>query len=96
MIALLTLTNTRGLEYGKIVQNVFTTAKVGALAGADRARIVGRLERDRGSRQFRRGFLDAARCRSGFRRHHGRDGVRPVRGHLRFADRIAVRRRCLE
>ncbi|HTS77732.1 MAG TPA: amino acid permease [Bryobacteraceae bacterium] len=32
IIALLTFTNTRGLEYGKIVQNVFTTAKVGALA----------------------------------------------------------------
>src|ERR1700712_4234467 len=29
MIALLTWTNTRGLEYGKIVQNVFTTAKTG-------------------------------------------------------------------
>jgi APA family basic amino acid/polyamine antiporter len=33
MIALLTWTNTRGLEYGRIVQNVFTTAKVGALLG---------------------------------------------------------------
>jgi APA family basic amino acid/polyamine antiporter len=33
MIALLTWTNTRGLEYGRIVQNIFTTAKTGALAG---------------------------------------------------------------
>ncbi|MEP7307294.1 MAG: amino acid permease [Acidobacteriota bacterium] len=33
MIALLTWTNTKGLEYGRIVQNVFTTAKTGALAG---------------------------------------------------------------
>ena len=33
LIALLTLTNTRGLEYGRIVQNVFTTAKTGALLG---------------------------------------------------------------
>ena len=33
MIALLTWTNTRGLQYGKIIQNVFTTAKAGALAG---------------------------------------------------------------
>jgi len=32
VIALLTWSNSRGLEYGKIVQNVFTTAKVGALA----------------------------------------------------------------
>ncbi len=31
MIAVLTWTNTRGLEYGKIIQNVFTTAKTGAL-----------------------------------------------------------------
>ncbi|HJZ71324.1 MAG TPA: amino acid permease [Vicinamibacterales bacterium] len=33
LIALLTWTNTRGLEYGKIIQNVFTTAKTGALVG---------------------------------------------------------------
>ena len=33
MIAFLTWMNTRGLQYGKIVQNVFTTAKVGALLG---------------------------------------------------------------
>jgi APA family basic amino acid/polyamine antiporter len=32
LIALLTWTNTRGLEYGRIIQNVFTTAKAGALA----------------------------------------------------------------
>jgi APA family basic amino acid/polyamine antiporter len=33
VIALLTWTNSRGLEYGKIVQNIFTTAKTAALAG---------------------------------------------------------------
>jgi APA family basic amino acid/polyamine antiporter len=33
IIALLTWTNTRGLEYGRIIQNIFTTAKTGALAG---------------------------------------------------------------
>ncbi len=33
IIVLLTWTNTRGLEYGKIVQNIFTTAKTGALLG---------------------------------------------------------------
>jgi basic amino acid/polyamine antiporter, APA family len=33
MIALLTWMNTRGLRLGKLVQNVFTTAKTGALAG---------------------------------------------------------------
>ena len=31
LIALLTFTNTRGLKYGRIIQNVFTTAKGGAL-----------------------------------------------------------------
>jgi APA family basic amino acid/polyamine antiporter len=31
LIALLTWTNTRGLEYGKVIQNVFTTAKTGAV-----------------------------------------------------------------
>jgi APA family basic amino acid/polyamine antiporter len=32
LIALLTWTNTRGIEYGRLVQNVFTVAKTGALA----------------------------------------------------------------
>ena len=31
LIALLTWTNTRGIEYGRIIQNVFTVAKTGAL-----------------------------------------------------------------
>ncbi|HLJ40596.1 MAG TPA: amino acid permease, partial [Candidatus Acidoferrales bacterium] len=31
MIVILTWTNSRGLEYGKIVQNIFTVAKTGAL-----------------------------------------------------------------
>jgi basic amino acid/polyamine antiporter, APA family len=33
LIALLSWTNARGLEYGRIIQNVFTTAKTGALLG---------------------------------------------------------------
>src|SRR3954454_4276190 len=33
LIALLTWTNTRGLEYGRVIQNVFTTAKGAALVG---------------------------------------------------------------
>jgi basic amino acid/polyamine antiporter, APA family len=32
LIALLTFTNMRGLEYGKLIQNTFTTAKLGALS----------------------------------------------------------------
>src|SRR5437588_5181565 len=33
LISFLSWTNTRGLDYGRIVQNVFTTAKTGALLG---------------------------------------------------------------
>lgn len=33
VIALLTWTNTRGLQYGRLIQNVFTVAKTGALFG---------------------------------------------------------------
>ena len=33
LIGLLTWTNTRGLKYGRLIQNVFTTAKTGALVG---------------------------------------------------------------
>ena len=33
VIAFLTWTNTRGVRYGKIVQNLFTTAKIASLAG---------------------------------------------------------------
>jgi len=33
LIVFLTWTNTKGLQYGKIIQNVFTTAKTGALIG---------------------------------------------------------------
>ena len=32
LIALLTWTNTKGLQYGRVIQNIFTTAKGGALA----------------------------------------------------------------
>src|SRR6187551_2714407 len=31
LVALLTWTNTRGIEWGKVIQNTFTTAKTGAL-----------------------------------------------------------------
>jgi APA family basic amino acid/polyamine antiporter len=33
VVALLTWTNTRGIEYGRIIQNVFTVAKTGAVVG---------------------------------------------------------------
>ena len=63
LIALLTWTNTRGLEYGRIIQNVFTTAKTGALIGLIARRPAAGLERDRGRRQLRES-VDAARTSS--------------------------------
>ena len=60
MIALLTWTNTRGLEYGKIIQNVFTTAKTGALARADPRRRAARLEPHGRRRQLRQPVGGAA------------------------------------
>ena len=85
MIALLTWTNTRGLEYGRIVQNVFTTAKTGAAGRTDPARVAARLESDGGGRQLRQP-LGAAR--------HRRHRARPERDHRRSAcsSRSASRR----
>jgi len=40
LIALLTWTNTRGLEWGRIIQNIFTTAKTGAVIGLILAGVV--------------------------------------------------------
>src|SRR5881275_2241125 len=63
MIALLTFMNTRGLEVGKIVQNVFTTAKTGALIALVILGIVVGLSRGAGTANFSdmwslRGTLD--------------------------------------
>jgi basic amino acid/polyamine antiporter, APA family len=40
LIALLTWTNTRGLAYGRVIQNIFTTAKTAAVAGLILAALV--------------------------------------------------------
>ena len=60
LIALLTWTNTRGLEYGRIVQNVFTTAKTGALIALIVVGLVFGWNADAVAAQLRRP-LDAAR-----------------------------------
>ena len=52
LIALLTWTNTRGLEIGKLVQNTFTFAKTAALAASHSDRLVIGLEREQ-----RRAFI---------------------------------------
>ena len=53
MIALLTFMNTRGLQLGKIVQNIFTTAKTGALIALIILGIVVGLRSGAGAENFR-------------------------------------------
>src|SRR5437867_2064622 len=65
MIALLTWTNTRGLEYGRVVQNVFTTAKTGARLALIRAGVLLGWSHQAGADNFgnlwaRRGLADGA------------------------------------
>jgi basic amino acid/polyamine antiporter, APA family len=52
MIALLTFMNTRGLQLGKIVQNIFTTAKTGALIALILLGIIVGLRSGAGSANF--------------------------------------------
>ena len=95
MIALLTWTNTRGLEYGRIVQNVFTTAKTGALAGLI---LLGLLlgwnqtavADNFGNLWARRGTVDIVPGLNAI------TGVRPVHRDLRLANRLALFGRRLE
>ena len=96
LIALLTWTNTRGLQYGRIIQNIFTTAKTGALAGLILLGLLvgwnaaavhanfGDFWTPRGSRRYRAGTLDAA------------TRIRPVRRVVRVADWLALLGRRVE
>jgi APA family basic amino acid/polyamine antiporter len=53
LIGFLTFTNTRGLEIGKLVQNVFTTAKTGALIALIVLGIIVGLKSGAGAENFR-------------------------------------------
>src|SRR6058998_4073170 len=53
LIGFLTYTNTRGLEVGKLIQNVFTTAKTGALMGLIVLGIIVGLRSGAGAENFR-------------------------------------------
>jgi basic amino acid/polyamine antiporter, APA family len=53
LIGFLTLTNTRGLEVGKLIQNVFTTAKTGALLALIVLGIIIGLNSGAGAENFR-------------------------------------------
>ena len=93
LIALLTWTNTRGLEYGRIIQNVFTTAKTGALVGADPGRLlIGR----NAAPAVADNFGDLWQLRGGVEIVPGLtalDDVRPVRRHLRRRRPVRCSRR---
>src|SRR5213596_59833 len=52
LIGFLTYTNTRGLEVGKLIQNVFTTAKTGALIGLILLGIIVGLRSGAGAENF--------------------------------------------
>ena len=82
LIALLTWTNTRGLEYGRIIQNVFTTAKTGALLGLILVGLLLGWNAHGGRRNF--GNFWAARGAVADRARADRaERVRPVRRDLR-------------
>src|SRR5262249_53676722 len=53
LIGFLTFTNTRGLEIGKLIQNVFTTAKTGALFALIVLGIIIGLKSGAGAENFR-------------------------------------------
>ena len=62
LVALLTWTNTRGLDWGKLIQNVFTTTKTGALLALIAVGLLFGWNAAAGERELRRP-VDAARRR---------------------------------
>ena len=97
MIALLTWMNTRGLQLGKLVQNVF---HLGENRRADRADIVGLFVGLKSSAAARQAisaicgrFAGIFKTSAGFDRG---DGVRPVRGICVAQTNSLVLRRRLE
>ena len=106
LIVFLTAANTRGLRLGKLIQNIFTSAKTLALVGADRPGRLHRAQRRCHRRQFLRHLGRAERpdhpARRGFpaRLSPGRLGrdrrLRPADRLRRGPGRLAVLRRRLE
>ena len=78
MIALLTFMNTRGLNLGKLVQNIFTTAKTGALIALVVLGIIVGVKSGAGAENFRDFWTLTRRlagCGSGT---YGRDRIRSL------------------
>jgi APA family basic amino acid/polyamine antiporter len=93
VIIVLTWTNSRGVKYGKIVQNLFTSAKVVALAALILA--WSDLLQARRRRRQPRSVLDPARCHPAHLFTQRHDQLRPLRRALRLAIRVALLRRLL-
>ena len=106
LILFLTLLNTRGLKLGKLIQNVFTSAKTLALAALILAGVFRWAECRGDSSQFQRhlGASRSADDRAGSGlaeivhpvRYSGIGSVRPADRVRRFAGGIAIFRRCVE
>ncbi len=95
LILLLTATNMLGLQYGKIIQNVFTVAKTGALLGL----IVLGLILGYNATAVQDNLATFWTPHNPTPIVEGVDGVhrvRAVRGHLRVADGFAVLVGCVE
>ena len=96
MIALLTFMNTRGLSLGKLVQNIFTTAKTGALIALILLGIIVGVKSGAGAANFsdfwtlRGGLQDVGE------RSDRSDRIRSLRRHLRGTDQFAFLRGRLE
>ena len=89
LIALLTFMNTLGLKLGKIVQNIFTTAKTGAHR-ADPPRHCGRAPIRGGRGEFFRFLEFAWRIARSWKGSHRGNWIRTVRWHLRRANELAL------
>jgi APA family basic amino acid/polyamine antiporter len=89
VIAFLTFSNTLGLRYGKLIQNVFTIAKTGALGGL----IVLGILLGRNASALHANFSSPWQARgidSLGRRAHCGDDVRPAHRDMPQPDRVAV------
>ena len=92
MIALLTWMNTRGLKLGKIIQNVFTTAKTGALIALIVLGIIVGLKYGAGASNFSDMWTLRGNLQDVGPGAYRSDGVRSLRRNLCGANTIALLR----
>ena len=95
LVALLTWTNTRGLDWGKLIQNIFTTTKTGALIALIGVGLLIGWNPQAVTRQLRRP-VDTTRRRAARAGPRRDDDLRHVHRAVRGAGRVALFRRRLE